>query len=51
VLSALHGMLSGNLRRLTRSEEAPLPSSLQHAPAVIVLGVLIIVILVVIKPF
>lgn len=48
-LSALHGMLTGRLRRLAVGNvEAPTP--LRHAPAAIALAVLATVILVVVKP-
>jgi uncharacterized integral membrane protein (TIGR00701 family) len=51
LLSAAHGLLSGNLRRLALSQEPGSPTSLRHAAAAIVGAVLIIVVLVVIKPF
>lgn len=51
LLSALHGMLSGTLRRLASSDGPPASSILRHASPMIVLCVLVIVILVVIKPF
>jgi uncharacterized membrane protein len=51
LLSAAHGLLSGNLRRLVLSQEPGSPTSLRHAAAAIVGAVLIIVVLVVIKPF
>ncbi len=51
LLSAVHGLLSGNLRRLSLSQEPGSPASLRHAAAAVVVAVLIIVILVVIKPF
>ena len=51
VLSALHGILSGMLRRLGRADGSRAPSVLSYGPAAIVLCVFLIVILVVIKPF
>lgn len=51
LLSALHGMLSGTLRRLSRTDASPPPLFLRHAPSAVVLGTLVTVILVVIKPF
>ncbi len=51
LLSALHGFLSGNLRRLSLSGQPGAPASLNSAAAAIVVAVLIIVVLVVIKPF
>ena len=50
LLSALHGRLSGNLRRLSLSEEPGSPGNLRHAAAAVVVAVFIIVVLVVIKP-
>jgi protoporphyrinogen IX oxidase len=49
-LSGLHGLLSGTLRRLDRTEASVVPSILSYAPAAIILCVLAIVIVVVIKP-
>jgi uncharacterized membrane protein len=49
-LSALHGLLSGSLRRLGRADATPPSSRLRHAPAAIIVGVVAIVLLVVIKP-
>lgn len=51
MLSGLHGVLSGTLRRLARAGGSPVPPVLRHGPAVIVASVLLIVIVVVIKPF
>ncbi|KFG68812.1 CopD family protein [Microvirga sp. BSC39] len=51
LLSAAHGLLSGNLRRLSLSQEPGSPAGLPHAAAAVVVAVLIIVILVVVKPF
>lgn len=50
MLSGLHGVLSGTLRRLAQADWLPGPS-LRHIPAAIVASVLVIVIVVVIKPF
>lgn len=50
-LSALHGVLSGTLRRLARTQAAPLSDLLGRAPLVIVAVVLVIAVLVVVKPF
>lgn len=49
-LSALHGVLSGMLRRSAWSE-APPPSWLDRAPILIVGAVAVIAVLVVVKPF
>ncbi|MCR6629233.1 MAG: CopD family protein [Magnetospirillum sp.] len=51
LLSALHGMLAGNLRRLCQTGEIKTAPGLRHAPVAIVLGVFAIVTLAVIKPF
>jgi putative membrane protein len=51
LLTALHGMLSGNLRRLSRQEDSGTMAALRYAPGAIVVAVLVIVVLVVIKPF
>lgn len=51
VLSGLHGVLSGTLRRLAWAGGSPVPSVLRHGPAIIVASVLLIAIVVVIKPF
>jgi uncharacterized integral membrane protein (TIGR00701 family) len=51
LLSAVHGLLSGNLRRLSLSQQPGSPASLRYAAAAVVAAVLIIVVLVVIKPF
>lgn len=51
MLSGLHGVLSGTLRRLARADGSPVPAILRHGPAVIVASVLVIVVVVVIKPF
>jgi protoporphyrinogen IX oxidase len=50
LLSALHGILSGTLRRRGHSDASSPPSWLQYAPLVIIGGVTAIVVLVVIKP-
>lgn len=49
LLSALHGVLSGRLRRLSRSQQSSPPRSLRYAAAVLV-ATFVIVILVVTKP-
>jgi putative membrane protein len=49
-LSALHGVLSGTLRRLARADGSSAASILRYAPAVTIAGILAIVILVVVKP-
>ncbi|WP_207461418.1 CopD family protein [Azospirillum sp. SYSU D00513] len=51
LLSALHGMLSGTLRRLARADGTSPPAILRLAPAGIVASLLVIAILVVVKPF
>jgi protoporphyrinogen IX oxidase len=51
LLSALHGLLSGNLRRHSLSQHPGSPASLRHAAAAAVVAVLIIIVLVVVKPF
>jgi uncharacterized membrane protein len=51
VLSGLHGMLSGTLRRLAQADGPPGLPVLRHIPAAIVASVLFIVTVVVIKPF
>ena len=51
LLSALHGMLSGTLRRLARADGSSPPALLRHAPAGVVAAVLAVVGLAVVKPF
>jgi protoporphyrinogen IX oxidase len=51
MLSAVHGVLSGTLRRLTHMGGSPALSILRRSPVAIVASVLVIVVLVVIKPF
>ena len=51
LLSAAHGVLSGNLRRLSLSRQPGSPAILRHAAAAIVAALLVIVVLVVVKPF
>lgn len=51
LLSALHGILSGTLRKLGRSDEPPASFGLRHAPVLIIISVAAIVALVVVKPF
>jgi uncharacterized integral membrane protein (TIGR00701 family) len=50
LLSALHGVLSGNLRRLAISPETQSPASLRYAAEAVLGAVVVIVVLVVIKP-
>ena len=50
-LSALHGALSGTLRRLARTQDVPPSHLLGHAPPAIVVVALVIAVLVVVKPF
>ncbi|MFM9270462.1 CopD family protein [Halomonas elongata] len=50
-LSALHGILSGTLRRLARADESSPTVMLRYGPIVTVATVFAIVVLVVIKPF
>ena len=49
-LAALHGVLSGRLRRLDR-DAGPLPAALRHAAPATILCVALIAILAVTKPF
>lgn len=51
LLSAVHGILSGTLRRLARAEGSTPSLMLRHGPIVTVATVIAIVVLVVIKPF
>lgn len=51
LLSALHGILSGTLRRLARADGSASSAMLRHGPIVTVATVFAIVVLVVIKPF
>jgi len=50
-LSALHGMLSGTLRRMGRDKGRVAPRRLRVFPAAIVVSAIAIAILVVVKPF
>jgi protoporphyrinogen IX oxidase len=50
LLSALHGILSGLLRRQAPSDAPPLPPWLRDAPLLIAGGAIAIVVLVVVKP-
>ncbi|MGO4683410.1 CopD family protein [Hyphomicrobium sp. 2TAF46] len=50
LLSALHGVLSGRLHRLSRSQVPSSPAALRYAGAAVVIATLIIVVLVVTKP-
>ncbi len=50
LLSALHGILSGSLRRLEHADTTSLPALLRHGPAATVITVAVIVVLVVTKP-
>ena len=51
LLSAVHGVLSGNLRKLSLSEQPGSPAGLRHAAPAVMAAVLVIVALVVVKPF
>ncbi|HYD64443.1 CopD family protein [Azospirillum sp.] len=51
LLSALHGVLSGTLRRLVRADESSPPAILRHAPIGIAAAIFAVVVLVVVKPF
>jgi uncharacterized integral membrane protein (TIGR00701 family) len=51
LLSAVHGVLSGNLRRLSLSPQPRSPAFLRYAASMIVVAVFVIVVLVVTKPF
>lgn len=50
-LSALHGILSGTLRRMGRDKGRTAPRRLRAVPAAIVVSAIAIAILVVVKPF
>lgn len=49
-LSALHGLLSGTLRRLENDPGRPVPAALGHAAPVAILCLLVVVVLAVTKP-
>lgn len=49
-LSALHGLLSGALRRLNSGEAARL-AWLRHAPVMLVVAVIAIIVLAIVRPF
>lgn len=51
LLSALHGVLSGNLRRLSRNDGSEPPVILRYAPGILITLLIGIVSLVVVKPF
>lgn len=51
ILSALHGNLSGSFRRMQKDPARPVPGLLPYAAAITFAGLLIIVLLVVMKPF
>ncbi len=51
LLSAAHGLLSGNLRKLSLSGQPGSPAGFRQAAAAVVAAVLVIVVLVVVKPF
>jgi uncharacterized integral membrane protein (TIGR00701 family) len=51
LLSALHGVLSGRLRRLAHSQEPAPPALLRHAGAAVVIATFVIVAIAVTKPF
>jgi putative membrane protein len=50
LLTAQHGVLSGRLHRLARSQEPSAPASPRHAAAAVLIATFIIVVLVVSKP-
>lgn len=50
-VSAVHGVLSGTLRRFSSNADTKLPTGLRLLPAVAVAAVFIIVLLAVLKPF
>ncbi|WP_420411447.1 CopD family protein [Roseibium sp.] len=50
-VSAVHGVLSGTLRRFSTNTDIKLPTGLRLLPAVTVAAVFIIVLLAVLKPF
>ncbi|MCD7110900.1 CopD family protein [Rhizobium sp. DKSPLA3] len=50
-LSALHGMLSGALRRTAADPNRLPPAFARHAGAIVLVTMLVIVLLVVVKPF
>ena len=50
-LSALHGLLSGSLRRLTRADSQSSPARLRYVPALTLAAAAAIIILVVVKPY
>lgn len=49
-LSALHGTLSGSLRRLARADSQSPPTSLRHLPVLTLASAAAIIILVIVKP-
>lgn len=51
LLSALHGVMSGTLRRLARTEGSPGPSILRYVPVPIIASAALIIVVVVTKPF
>lgn len=51
LLSAVHGVLSGRLRRLGRSPQSPPAPALRYVAPVVLGTVLVIVTLVIVKPF
>ena len=51
VLSALHGNLTASFRRMEKDPVRPVPGHLPYAAAITFAGLLIIVLLVVMKPF
>ncbi|MGN6669598.1 MAG: CopD family protein [Trinickia sp.] len=50
-LSAIHGMMSGTIRRAANGNAKPMPGVLQHFPAAIVVSAVVIAVLAVVKPF
>lgn len=51
LLSALHGMLSGALRRAAADPDRLPPAFARHAGAIVLVTMLVIVLLVIVKPF
>lgn len=51
LLSGVHGVLAGSLRRLALRPDATVPAFARYTPAAIVTAVTLVVVLVVIKPF
>ena len=51
LLSALHGVMAGSLRRMAAHHQAESPAILRHGAAYIVAALTLVAILVVTKPF